>query len=108
MQTTFDKKSSLAFIIAFGVVSLFADMAYEGMRGISGPFLASLGASGTAVGIIAGTGELVGYLLRLASGRLADRTHLYWPITLAGYAVQMAAVPMLALAGSWWAAALFI
>ena len=108
METQFDKKSSLAFIIAFGVVSLFADMAYEGMRGISGPFLASLGASGGAVGAIAGTGELFGYLLRLGSGRLVERTRLYWPIALAGYAIQMAAVPALALAGNWWAAALFI
>jgi MFS family permease len=106
--STFDAKSSLAFIVAFGIVSLFADAAYEGMRGISGPYLARLGASGAAVGIIAGTGELAGYLLRLASGRLTERTRLYWPITLAGYAIQMAAVPLLALAGSWWAAALLI
>lgn len=104
----FDKRTGLAFIVAFGIVSLFADMAYEGMRGISGPFLGTLGASGTIVGIVAGTGELVGYLLRLGSGRLAERTHLYWPITLAGYGVQMAAVPALALAGNWWAAAIFI
>ena len=108
MQETFDKKSGLAFVIAFGVVSLFADMAYEGMRGISGPFLASLGASGTVVGAIAGVGELFGYLLRLVSGRIAERTRLYWPIALLGYIVQMAAVPALALAGNWWAAAIFI
>ena len=104
----FDKRSGLAFIVAFGIVSLFADMAYEGMRGISGPFLAALGASGTAVGVIAGTGELFGYLLRLGSGRLVERTGLYWPIALAGYTIQMAAVPMLALAGNWWTAALLI
>ncbi len=108
MPETFDKKSALAFIVAFGVVSLFADMAYEGMRGITGPYLALLGASGAAVGIIAGTGELFGYLLRLASGRLAARTGAYWPITLAGYALQMAAVPAMALTGSWQAAAAFI
>jgi MFS family permease len=105
---SFDKKTGLAFIVAFGVVSLFADMAYEGMRGISGPFLGSLGASGTIVGVVAGVGELFGYLLRLGSGRPAERTRLYWPIALAGYAVQMAAVPALALAGNWWAAAIFI
>ncbi len=107
-EQSFDKRSALAFIVAFGVVSFFADMAYEGMRGITGPFLASLGASGLAVGLIAGTGELVGYLLRLVSGRLAEKTHLYWPITLAGYVIQMAAVPLLALAGNWWMAALLI
>jgi len=108
MAESFDRKNALAFIVAFGIVSLFADMAYEGMRGITGPYLALLGASGTAVGIIAGTGELAGYLLRLVSGRLAARTHLYWPITLAGYALQMAAVPLMALAGSWWMAAALI
>ena len=108
MTETFDKKSALAFIVAFGIVSLFADMAYEGMRGITGPYLALLGATGTAVGIIAGTGELFGYLLRLASGKLASATRAYWPITLLGYAVQMAAVPLMAFAGAWWMAALFI
>ncbi|HEX4533720.1 MAG TPA: MFS transporter [Rhizomicrobium sp.] len=105
---TFDKRSALAFIVAFGVVSLFADMAYEGMRSSTGPFLAALGATGAAVGIIAGTGELFGYLLRLASGRLAQRTHAYWPIAIAGYAIQMAAVPLLAFAGNWMLAAVLI
>ncbi|MBV9990105.1 MAG: MFS transporter [Alphaproteobacteria bacterium] len=107
-DNSFDKKNALAFIVAFGIVSLFADMAYEGMRGIAGPYLALLGASGTAVGIIAGTGELAGYLLRLASGRLVQRTQAYWAITLAGYALQMLAVPLMALAGQWWIAAGFI
>ena len=107
-EKTFDAKSGLAFIVAFGIVSLFADMAYEGMRSISGPYLALLGASGAAVGVIAGTGELAGYLLRLVSGKLTEKTRLYWPITLAGYTIQMAAVPLLAIAGSWWAAAALI
>src|SRR5436305_14859456 len=104
----FDKQSALAFIVAFGIVSLFADAAYEGMRGITGPYLALLGASGAAVGIIAGAGELFGYVLRLGSGRLADRTGAYWAIALIGYVVQMAAVPAMALTGTWWAAALLI
>jgi predicted MFS family arabinose efflux permease len=102
---TFDKRTGLAFIVAFGIASLFADAAYEGMRGISGPFLGSLGASGTAVGIIAGAGELFGYVLRLASGRAAEKTGAYWVIALAGYVLQMAAVPLMAFAGMWWMAA---
>jgi predicted MFS family arabinose efflux permease len=105
---TFDKRSGLAFIVAFGIVSLFADMAYEGMRSSTGPFLALLGATGTAVGFIAGAGELFGYLLRLVSGRIAERTRLYWPITLAGYMLQMAAVPLLGLSSNWQFAALII
>jgi len=108
LQRQFDRKSALAFVIAFGFVSLFADAAYEGMRGVSGPFLATLGASGAAVGVIAGGGELIGYLLRLVSGRVAEKSGAYWPIAITGYVIQMAAVPALALAGSWQAAALFI
>jgi predicted MFS family arabinose efflux permease len=99
---------AMRFVISFGAVSLFADMTYEGMRSIAGPYLAFLGASGTAVGLIAGVGELLGYVLRLASGTMADRSRLYWPITLIGYVVQMTVVPMLALTGSWLAAATLI
>ena len=101
-------RSALNFVLLFGVVSLFADFAYEGARGINGPFLGQLGASGLAVGVIAGAGELLGYALRLLSGRAADRSGLYWPITICGYAVQMLAVPALALAGNWQCAAALI
>jgi len=105
---SWNQRSALRFVLLFGVVSLFADFAYEGARGVNGPFLGLLGASGFAVGVIAGAGELLGYTLRLWSGRAADRTRRYWPIALAGYLVQMAAVPALALAGSWQAAAALI
>ena len=105
---TFDKRSGLLFICAFGIVSLFADMGYEGMRSSTGPFLALLGASGTAVGVIAGAGELFGYLLRAVSGRFAEKTGAYWPITLAGYVLQMVVIPRLGLCGNWQMAALVI
>jgi predicted MFS family arabinose efflux permease len=108
LRQPFDARSGLVFVIAFGIVSLFADMTYEGMRAISGPFLASLGAIGFAVGLIGGTSGLAGYALRLFSGRAADSTRLYWPITLTGYFLQMAAVPALAVAGNWQVAALLI
>jgi predicted MFS family arabinose efflux permease len=105
---TMARSAALRFVISFGIVSLFADMTYEGMRSIAGPYLAVLGASGAAVGLIGGIGELLGYVLRLFSGNLADRSRLYWPITVTGYIVQMAAVPALALTGSWPAAAALI
>jgi MFS family permease len=95
------KKSALKFVILVGMVSLFADMTYEGARSITGPFLAILGASATVVGIVSGFGELIGYGLRLVSGYVIDRTGKYWTITLLGYAVNMLAVPLLALAGRW-------
>jgi len=46
--------------------------------------------------------------LRLASGPLADRTGRYWAITITGYAVNLLAVPLLAVAGRWETAALLI
>ena len=89
------------FVILLGWVSLFADLCYEGMRGALGGYLAVLGASATRVGMVAGTGEAIGYGLRYASGALADRTRRYWALTIAGYATNLVAVPLLALAGSW-------
>jgi predicted MFS family arabinose efflux permease len=91
--------------LLIGVLSFFADFVYEGSRSILGPYLAILGASGAAVGIVTGLGELAGYGLRIVSGRVADRTRQFWSITILGYVVQMVAVPALALTGSWPAAA---
>ena len=95
------RRLALRFVVLLGVVSLFADVTYEGARSIAGPFLALLGASGTAVGIVSGLGELAGYGLRLVSGWLVDRTGRYWLLTLVGYTVNLLAVPLLALAGRW-------
>jgi MFS family permease len=97
--------AAFRFVLLLGGVSFFADFAYEGARSIVGPYLAVLGASATAVGIVAGFGEFLGYALRLLSGQISDRTRWFWPITLFGYGIAMAAVPLLALAGSWQVAA---
>jgi hypothetical protein len=75
------------FIVLFGIVSLFSDMAYEGARSITGPFLGTLGANGLIVGVISGLGEMIGYGVRLVSGRTANRSGHYWPIALGGYIV---------------------
>lgn len=107
-QRIWSGKSGLTFVLLFGAVNLFADMTYEGARGVTGPFLGMLGASGFIVGTVTGFGEFLGYALRLVSGRWADRSRLYWPITIGGYIVQMVSVPALALSGSWPAAAVLI
>jgi len=99
------RANALRFVLLIGVMSFFADFVYEGARSVLGPYLLLLGASGAAVGFVSGLGELAGYGLRIVSGRLADKTRQFWPITIFGYVVQMAAVPALALAGSWPAAA---
>jgi len=89
-------------------MSFFADFTYEGSRSIIGPYLALLGAGAATVAIVTGFGELLGYGLRLVSGRLSDKTGQFWPITIFGYVIQMFSVPLLALAGSWQVAAILI
>jgi len=102
------KAAAWRFIILVGVISLFSDMTYEGARSISGPFLGQLKASALVVGVVAGLGEFLGYTLRLASGYLTDRLGRYWLITFAGYALNLLAIPLLALAGSWEIAAMLL
>jgi len=94
-------KLAFGFVVLIGVVNLFADMTYEGARSVNGAFLASLGASAIAVSIVAGLGEFFGYALRSIFGFFTDKTHKYWTFAFIGYAVNMLAVPALALAGSW-------
>lgn len=102
------KNSALKLVLLLGIVSLFADITYEGARSVNGQYLQMFGASATAVGIIAGFGELIGYTLRLISGYITDKTKKYWTITLIGYVVNLLAVPLLALAGNWHVAAILI
>ena len=85
------------FRVANGIVSLFADMTYEGARSIYGAYLPLLGASAAMIGFVAGLGELVGYSLRLVTGIIADKTKNYWGMTLLGYGVNVVAIPFLAL-----------
>jgi MFS family permease len=84
--------------VAFGLVSLSADMVYEGMRAVAGPFLGSLGASALTVGLTTGAGEAVALVLRLVSGRWADRSQRHWRLTVVGYAMTAVCVPLLAVA----------
>jgi MFS family permease len=92
----------------FGVVSLLMDVVYEGARSITGPLLASLGASGLVVGLVTGAGEAAALGLRLVSGPLADRTHRFWAWTIGGYVLTAASVPALGFAGVLWGASALV
>jgi len=93
------RQQAFRFIVTLGLLSLFADMVYEGARSILGPFLVTLGASAAAVGFISGVGEFIGYGLRVVAGYAADRTHRYWALTIAGYLLTIVAVPLLGFVG---------
>ncbi|HSA35987.1 MAG TPA: MFS transporter, partial [Methanomassiliicoccales archaeon] len=96
------------FILLLGVVSLFADMSYEGAKSISGSYLKTLGASAATVALVAGFGEFIGYGWRVVSGHIADRTGRYWTIVLVGYAMNLIAIPLLAFTGNWYMVAILI
>jgi MFS family permease len=83
-------------VVGFGIVSLAADMVYEGARSITGPLLASLGASALLVGVVTGAGEALALVLRLVFGPRVDRTGNYWSMTMSGYALTAVCVPALA------------
>jgi len=101
------KKTAIRLILLFGVISLLGDMVYEGARGVNGPYLKTLGASAALVGLVAGIGELLGYMIRLLSGYFSDKTRAHWFFTIFGYSFLMV-IPMLALTGVWQFAAIFM
>ena len=102
------QRVAIRFVLLIGVLSFFADFTYEGSRSILGAYLLVLSANAAVVGVVTGLGEMLGYAFRLVSGRWADATGKFWPITIFGYVVQMVSVPALALTQSWPAAAVLI
>ncbi len=92
------KKAAYTFLVLLGVISLFSDLTYEGARSIMGPYLLLLGTSAATVGFVSGLGEFIGYALRLLTGFISDKTKRYWFITILGYAINLFAIPLLALA----------
>ena len=100
--------SSMRLILLLGLVSLFADVTYEGARSVIGPYLSGLGASGLVIGLISGAGEWVGYGFRLLSGSWSDATRRYWLLTFIGYLIALVSIPLLAFAFSWQIAAVLV
>ncbi len=102
MVKGFTRKMFIAFI-ALGLVSLFADVTYEGARSVIGAYFNVLGASAIIVGSIT-VSDLVGYLVRGFSGFIAGfikSSKLYWLLIYLGYSINMFAVPALAFTGNW-------
>ena len=90
------------------MVSLLADIVYEGARSITGPLLASLGATAVVVGVVTGIGEAAALLLRIVSGPLTDRTGRFWTWAIGGYFLTVITVPLLGVVGVLWAAAALV
>jgi MFS family permease len=103
-----NRLSPMRFVLAFGLISALGDFVYEGARSITGPFLATFGASAALVGFITGAGEAVALVLRFWTGALSDRTGRHWAQSITGYAITMVSVPLMATAWTLWPAAALV
>ncbi len=89
-------------VVVFGLVSFMNDTASEMITPILPIFLTTaLGAGPAAVGLIEGLAEATSSVLKLVSGRMADRggRHKRW--VLSGYGLSNAARPLIGAAGGW-------
>ena len=85
-----------------GWVSLATDAASEAIYPLLPFFLTRvLGAGAVALGVVEGAAEAVSSVLKIASGRLADRSGSKRPLVLFGYSVSSVARPFLAIATTW-------
>jgi MFS family permease len=85
-----------------GWVSLVTDLASEMIYPLLPIFLTRvLGATAMSLGVIEGAAEAASSILKIAAGRLADRTGAPKRIVLAGYGLSGAVRPLIAFVTSW-------
>ena len=85
-----------------GWVSLVTDMASEMIYPLLPIFLTRvLGATAMSLGVIEGVAEAASSVLKIAAGRLADRTGAPKRLVLAGYGLSGAVRPLMAVAATW-------
>jgi MFS family permease len=89
-------------VVVLGVVALFTDTSSEMIMPLRLIFLVQvLGTPLTLAGLIEGLAEGVTSLLKLASGRLADRFPSRKGLVAAGYSISNLSKPLLALVTNW-------
>ena len=89
-------------VVILGVVSLCQDAASEMVTPLLPVFLtATLGAGPAIVGLVEGVAEATSSLLKLVSGRLADRGWNARRLVIGGYGASTLARPLIGLAFGW-------
>src|ERR1700687_1052182 len=85
-----------------GWVSLATDAAGEAIYPLLPFFLTQvLGAGAVALGVVEGGAEAANSLLKIVSGRLADRGGAKRQLVLLGYGLSSAVRPLIAIATTW-------
>lgn len=89
-------------VVVLGIVSLLNDAASEMITPLLPVFLTvTLGAGPAIVGLVEGVAEATASILKIVSGRLADRGLGNRRIVLGGYSLSVLARPAVAFAGGW-------
>src|SRR5207248_9279262 len=90
-------------VLWLGILSLATDAASEMIYPLLPLFLTTvLGAGAGFVGLVEGAAEATASLLKLYSGRLADRVARRKPLTIFGYAISSTLRPLAAFATAPW------
>lgn len=88
-------------IALLGLVSLLTDVAGEMAQPLLPLFLTGLGVGALGIGAVEGAAEAAVSLVKVASGRLADRLPRRKPLVVLGYGIAALAKPALGLAQGW-------
>ncbi len=104
-NTTVNKKNSrftpvVTVIIIFGIISLLGDMVYEAARSANSQYFNLLNVNAAQVGLVFGIGEFLGYMLRLFSGIISDKSGKYWLFIFIGYGMLIV-IPLMGFTKNW-------
>jgi MFS family permease len=89
-------------VLMLGLVSLLTDLSSEMIYPLLPAFVAvTLGAGPKALGMIEGAAEATASVLKVVSGKLADRLTRRKPLIVVGYGLSGMVRPLIAVAGSW-------
>jgi MFS family permease len=89
-------------VVALGTVSLLTDVASEMVYPLLPTLLAGLGAGAISLGAVEGVGDATAAVVKLFSGKLADRVERRKPLVFVGYGLSASIRALLALAFAPW------
>lgn len=95
------EKKSIVPVILLGLVSLITDVSSEMILPLLPLFIASLGGTGIAIGLIGGTADALASMLKALSGYVSDRAHRRRAFVFVGYTISCFSKLLYAFAFSW-------